>query len=165
MVIAVGGASRSGKTILAKLLEREFLSGEVITICQDDHIYPISKIPTIKGLIDWECPQSINFESLEKSIIESIPNYNYIIVEGFLVFQNEGLHHYYDQSIFININKENFKKRRLKDNRWGDELNWYIEHVWDSYLKYGQLPNSYNYLIVSGTKPIQMGDVMKYLGI
>ena len=35
-----------------------------------------------------------------------------------------------------------FYKRKREDTRWGKEPDWYIDYIWDSYLKYGRLRDS-----------------------
>jgi len=163
MVIAIGGASRSGKTRLAKLLKENLLGEETLILCQDDYVYPISQIPTIRDRIDWESPESINFESLHEDLTNGIVDYDHVIIEGFLVFHQSELFQRFDRSIFIYIDKKTFIDRRMEDTRWENEPDWYIEYVWESYLKYGQVMDQYNCLKVSGTEPIATGDILKYI--
>ena len=40
--------------------------------------------------------------------------------------------------LVVFIKKDIFVNRRLQEKRWGFEPKWFIEHVWKSYLTYGQ---------------------------
>lgn len=163
MIIAIGGASRSGKTRLAKLLKKHLIGEETLILCQDDYVYPISHIPTIRDRIDWECPESINFEFLHEDLTTGIVDYDHVIIEGFLVFHQSELFQRFDKSIFIHIDKKILIGRRMEDNRWDNEPDWYIEHIWESYLKYGQVTDEYDCLKVSGTESVAVEDILKYI--
>ncbi len=56
-----------------------------------------------------------------------------------------------------------FLDRRSRDSRWEIEPQWYIEYVWDSYLKYGKLPQGHEALILDGSRPISEEKVLNYL--
>ncbi len=163
MIIAIGGVSRSGKTKLTKLLKELLGDRKVATICQDDYAYPISDIPMVKELTDWECPESINFSAFKKALLDAMNNNDHVIIEGFLVFSDVDLLQYYDRSIFTQINKEAFLDRRSRDSRWEVEPQWYMEYVWNSYLKYGQLPQGHEALTLDGSHPISEEEVLNYL--
>jgi nicotinamide/nicotinate riboside kinase len=56
----------------------------------------------------------------------------------------------------------------LKEKRWGFEPKWFIEHVWQSYLKYGQtiLSEPKNgVLVVSGATDFDVDLVKDFLGV
>jgi len=163
MIVAIGGVSRSGKTRLTKLVKEILGDIDVFTICQDDYVFNISDIPKIRELTDWECPASIDFNTFIKAIQEAKKNYTHVIVEGFLVFQDSVLNKLYDKSIFIEINQEIFTSRRLRDTRWENEPNWYIDYVWESYLNHGRLPNDHNALMLDGTQIISEEQILAYL--
>lgn len=163
MIIAIGGVSRSGKTRLTKLIKELLENENTLTICQDDYAYPISEIPKTKDLTDWECPESIDFYSLRQDLTSAINKYEHVIVEGFLAFHNLKINKYYDRSIFINLNKEIFLERRLRDTRWEAEPNWYVDYVWESYLNYGKLPDHHEALLLDGSQPISENRILNYL--
>jgi uridine kinase len=163
MVIAIGGASRSGKTRLTTLLKELLPDNKVLTICQDDYVYPIAQIPRIRDRIDWECPRSINFDSLRKDLVSAMANYDHVIIEGFLVYHEGALNQYFDKSIFIQIDKNTFMNRRKEDTRWHDEPHWYLEYVWESYLKYGEVAQQHTCLNISGLDPIPEAEILEYI--
>ncbi len=136
-IIGIGGVSRSGKSILARKLEKA-IHGTVLVLSQDDFTRPISEIPLIQDRTDWEQPDSIDFERLIAHIRDQKNSFEFIIVEGLLAFANEELNTLYGMTILLTISKETFLARRKKETRWGKEPDWYLEHVWESYLRSGE---------------------------
>ncbi len=140
MVIGIGGVSRSGKTSLAFLIKRiAEQRGETATvISQDDFALEKSKIPKIRHRIDWECPESIDFQRYKNEIVDKQATYQHVITEGILNFWDAETDALFDRRLFVLIKKDIFFSRRLQEKRWGFEPKWFIEHVWKSYLTYGQ---------------------------
>jgi nicotinamide/nicotinate riboside kinase len=140
MTIGIAGVSRSGKTTLADLIQKAYIEkGETaIVLHQDDYVMPESEIPKIRHRIDWECPQSIDFQRFKSEILEAKKHYKHVITEGLLNFWDEDINLLFDKKIFVEISKETFLERRNKEKRWGFEPKWFYEHVWQSYLKYGK---------------------------
>lgn len=136
-VIGIGGVSRSGKSTLARKLEKA-IHGTVLVLSQDDFTRPVDQIPTIRDRTDWEHPDSIDFQKLISEISIKSEHFDFILLEGLLAFTNEKLNSLYDHTILLTILKETFLARRKQESRWGKEPDWYLEHVWESYLKYGQ---------------------------
>ena len=165
MVIGIGGVSRSGKTELAKLIKSKLNDHKVIILSQDEYAYPIDKIPLIHNVTDWETYNSIDFGLLSDDIKSAKKEYEYIIVEGFLAFHDANLTGLYDRSIFLEIEKPVFENRRKLDNRWEEEPEWYLDHVWCSYLKYGQMPDIQNVLTISGEGIVPINLVMAHIAV
>jgi uridine kinase len=140
MIIGIGGVSRAGKTTLAYKIREWLHSQKVFIIHQDEYIQPEDSIPKIKNHIDWEHPKSLDFKKLKEIISEKKNEYQLILVEGLMVFNDDELLNMMDKKIYIEISKEAFLNRKTLDNRWGDEPDWYIEHIWDSHFLYGLLP-------------------------
>ena len=138
-VIAIGGVSRSGKSTLADWLVIQLKNATVLH--QDEYTLPKDQLPEINGIPDWEVPESIDWDAWHKAITQAKKHYDYVIIEGILVFANTNINALIDQPIFLNIDKENFLKRRLKEKRWGKETEWFIEYVWEAHLKYGLPPS------------------------
>ncbi|WP_421978384.1 hypothetical protein [Roseivirga seohaensis] len=138
-VIAIGGVSRSGKSTLADWLGTQLKNTTVLH--QDEYALPKDELPEINGIPDWEVPESIDWDTWHKAITQAKVKYDYVIIEGILVFANTNINALIDQPIFLNIDKENFLKRRLKEKRWGKEPEWFIEYVWEAHLKYGLPPS------------------------
>ena len=140
MIIGIGGVSRAGKTSLAFKI-REWLGYDEVTILhQDEFIYEDKDLPRIKGHIDWEHPKSLNFKALIEKVRTENELKKYVVVEGLMVFWLEELRNLIDKKIYLEITKEAFLSRKTLDNRWGDEPDWYIEHIWENHFIYGKMP-------------------------
>ena len=164
MIIAIGGCSNSGKSALAKGIAVRIKDKPVKVLCQDDFTHPTHMIPKIKGHTDWEIPASIDFGAMKHEIEESSKNNDIVIVEGLMIYYLPELNKLYDKKLFVNINKKTFLKRKYSDFRWGKEPDWYVEHIWNNYLKYGQPPKE-DALIIDGTKEFNIDKIISKAGI
>jgi len=164
MIIGIGGVSNSGKSRLARRLAARFGDRSVRIFHQDQYVFPVDQIPVIDGHPDWEIPESIDFQRLRKEVGEAARAFDIIIVEGLMAFYDQGLREYYDRMIQIVIPKERFMSRKAKDKRWGTEPGWYMEHIWNSHLRFGQLPeNIGKALTLDGTAGIDIDMVFRYV--
>ena len=145
-IIGIGGVSRSGKSFLAKQLAARFekTGRSVKTFDQDDFVFPERMIPTIRNHLDWERPESIDFQKLKLAISNARKDYDIVIAEGLMVFSYPDVFRMFNYTIFIKLDREEFLARKRSDLRWGREPDWYIDHIWEGYLKYGQYPKGYN---------------------
>lgn len=159
-IIGIGGPSRSGKSSLALEMKNRLSNRKVLLLDMDDFVFSEDKIPRIKGRADWECPESVNFERMIRIMKESKDS-DFIVVEGILIFTNKELRKLLDTTIQIEISKQTFLQRRRQETRWGNEPDWYLEHVWESYLKHGQYKNAD--LVISGEKPFIKEDLATVL--
>lgn len=151
MIIGIGGVSRAGKTTLAFKIREWFGKAHVCILHQDQYIQDESNMPLIKNHIDWEHPDSLDFEMFKKITNEKAKEYSIVIVEGLMVFHDDELNEMMDRKIYIKISKEAFLSRKTMDNRWGKEPEWYIDHIWQSHFIYGLIPkNEKNVLEVDG---------------
>ena len=169
MIIGIGGVSRSGKTSLAFLIKRiaEKRGETVIVISQDDFVFDENRIPKIRHRTDWECPESIDFQRYKKEIVDKKEVYQHVITEGLLNFWDAETGALFDRRLFVLIKKDIFMNRRLEEKRWGFEPKWFIEHVWTSYLKYGQTilaqPKT-GVLLLSGNDDFDIELITDFLG-
>ena len=58
--------------------------------------------------------------------------------------------------IFLEISKRLFIERKREDLRWGLEPDWYIEHIWEAYLRYGRPSLSSEYACFNGARDIDV---------
>lgn len=164
MIIGIGGVSRSGKSLLAKQIAGWYPGDSVKILDQDDYVYPVEKIPKIKGETDWECPESINFDRYLTVVQQNAQIFDRVIAEGLMVFYDPRLVALMDKKIFLTIPYELFVQRKKPDTRWGPFPDWYIDHIWNSYLKYGMpAKGDTNLLIVSGSEPFSKKMIDDYL--
>jgi uridine kinase len=140
IIIGIGGTSRSGKSALAKKINEYYQTkqNQVCLIKQDDLVCEEKDIPLIKSEVDWEHPDSMDFDGQLNLIMKKKGLYQVLIIEGILAFYDERINQLYDVRILCEIDKFNFLRRKRKDFRWGLHDNWYIEHIWDSYHKFGR---------------------------
>lgn len=166
MIIGIGGVSRAGKTTLAnQLLKAAKKKGKSVEILnQDDFVKSKNQLPVIEGVPDWERPNSIKWDNVMLQIERS--KADIIIVEGLFAFYPASLRVKYDKKLFIEIEKELFLKRKQEDKRWEEEPDWYPEHVWRSYLKYGKTKGEADdYVMLNGAKDIDIKKLMVLLEI
>lgn len=162
LCIGIGGVSRSGKTFLAEMLHNVIKDSKVIH--QDMHIPIESKMPGIKDHLDWERPEAIDWDSFNTGITEALRSGKTVIAEGLMVFHNPEINLHYNKAIFINLSREIFFQRKQSDLRWGREPDWYINHIWDSYLKFGQIPSLMkDILIIDGENDFKLPTILNYL--
>jgi uridine kinase len=164
MIIGIGGASTSGKSWLATKIKLKYPDKKVKILCQDDFVLASAQLPKIKDHFDWEIPESINFDRYLEAVLRCYIGYDIVIAEGLMVFYDQRLVRLFDKKIFIEISKSTFMKRKVDDLRWGREPDWYIEHIWESYLKYGVIPkDDPSYLIVKGDGIVDLKGVYEFI--
>lgn len=151
--IGIGGVSRAGKTTLSNYIKTLYPNKSFFLIEMDQFVKNEDDIPKVRNHIDWEHPISVDFERLKSALIDALESYDIVITEGILIFHSQELNALFDKRIFINVPKSVFYKRKKDDNRWGSEPEWYVDYIWQSYLKYGKLKDAdYNTLYVHGTE-------------
>ncbi len=164
MIIGIGGVSMSGKSSLARILKKHFSRKKVSILCQDDFIMPQNEMPQINGKTDWENPGSIDFDEFIASVVARDIENDVVIAEGLFAFHDQTLINLYDKKIFLEIPEPVFFERKKLDKRWEIEPDWYIQHIWKSYLKFGVLPESQkDVLTLNDTQTIDLDILMNYL--
>jgi uridine kinase len=162
LCIGIGGVSRSGKTFLAAMISEILPNSELF--CQDEYVHASDLLPVINNHIDWEIPGSIDWDRLFSDASKALENGKHVIVEGLMAFADERLNRLFNRHIFLTLGKEEFEQRKKTDLRWGKEPEWYIAHIWDSFLKYGKLPaNIPDALILDAEQDFDLNKVVKYL--
>lgn len=137
-----------------------------IIIHQDEYIPDKDTIPRIHDHIDWETPEAIDWESFDNAIIKARETHKFIIVEGLFVYYHPDINVYFDRKVFINITEKEFMNRKRNDFRWGKEPEWYIQHIWESHLRYGSLPEQFtDALIIDGEKIFNLDEIIQKLEI
>lgn len=164
MKIGIGGASRAGKTQLANFISDLFPDRKLVILCQDDFVFDEYKLPVIKDEIDWESPASIDFRKFTDAVNKASKEYDIVIAEGLLIFYYSRLCVEFDKNIFVHIEEAVFRERKLKDTRWGSFPGWYVEHIWDSYKKYGRVESGRkDFLYLDGTRDFDREIILEFL--
>ena len=166
MKIGIGGVSRAGKTKLANFIKDLFPGLKLIILCQDDFVFDQDKLPMVKDEIDWEVPASIDFRKFLDAINMAAKDHEIVIAEGLLVFYNSQLCKEFDRKIFVHIEEDIFRKRKLKDTRWGSFPGWYVDHIWESFMKYGMIENGRrDFLYLDGNLDFNRDKILDYLSL
>ena len=168
LMIGIAGVSRAGKTELAKFLCQKFkaLGYHAVSIHQDEYVFSKSHIPKIQDRIDWENPESINSLQYLSAIHAAKQNgAEVIIAEGFLNFHNHEMVKLFDKKVFLEIRRSTFEKRKAYDTRWDAEPDWYIDHIWKSYERYGKtiLESNSDFLRIYGENRMSYPAVWNYV--
>ncbi len=163
MIVAIGGASNAGKTSLARQLRDFYAQKRVALLCQDDFVKAVENIPTVRNHVDWEHPDSIDHEKFYQAIKAENTQNDLVIAEGLMVFWHLKTVQLFDKSIFITLDYNTFSRRKARDNRWGYEPEWYVEHIWLSYLAFGQPPAHPAPLMVNGNQALKLKPIIEYL--
>ncbi|OTA04908.1 nicotinamide riboside kinase 1, putative [Trichoderma parareesei] len=66
LIIALSGCSSSGKTTLARLLRDIFPNTFILH--EDDFYRPEAELPIKNGLVDWDCPESIDIPAMADAL-------------------------------------------------------------------------------------------------
>lgn len=163
-IIGIGGVSRAGKTSLALRISDWLVDEKVKILHQDDYVVPNSEMPLVKGQIDWEKPESLDFTTFRKEIQKAKEKYDYIIAEGLMVYSRAEVFELFDKKIYIEISKETFLSRKTLDSRWENEPEWYIEHIWNSHFVHGRVSDGLkDVLCMSGENKFIADIVKQYL--
>ncbi len=166
MIIGIGGLSRAGKTKLAKRLRKHFREQgrSALILHQDEFVFPENQIPKVRDRVDWEHPGSIDFHRFRQAILDAALRFDVVIAEGLMAFYDAETKRLYDKCFFVEISKPTFLRRKAADKRWGEEPEWYVEHIWKSYLKYGMPAEGGAPLLrLSGEGRIEWEEVIRFL--
>ncbi|TRX58677.1 hypothetical protein FNH22_12420 [Fulvivirga sp. M361] len=160
MIIGIGGISQSGKSYLSNKVSAELSNSTVLSL--DDYTLPEYKLPKIKDRYDWELPKAYDFNSLLSDALSCSDKFQHVILEGILIFYDAAINRLFDKRIMLMLEKSEFLKRRRKEKRWGDEPEWFLEHVWYSYEQYGKIVND-EALLVNAQDFADQSKIMDYL--
>ena len=161
-IIGIGGVSRAGKTSLAQRISDWLVDENVKILHQDDYVVPNNEMPLVKGQIDWEKPESLDFVTFRKEILKAQEKYDYIIAEGLMVYNQAEVFELFDKKIFIEISKETFLSRKTLDSRWENEPKWYIEHIWDSHFVNGRVSEGIKDVLCMSGENKFIADIVKH---
>jgi nicotinamide/nicotinate riboside kinase len=130
-LIAIGGVSRSGKTTLALQIQAQKYP-QAIVLHQDEWIQPEALMPMIRDRIDWEHPKSIDWARWKAVILQHLSQNKTVIIEGIFAFADAEINQWITEKHLLKIDEATFRQRKAADKRWGEEPDWYINHIWQS---------------------------------
>lgn len=161
-IIKVGGPSRAGKTTISLRIQSELeeLGNSVLIIHMDEFVVSEGLMPLINDVIDWEHPKSIDLSKVISTMKQS--QSDFMIIEGHLVFAF--LEITSDKDVFIGIDREVFYKRKRDDTRWGKVEDWYIDHIWKSFFRYGtRYMDEQKTIHINGNKPFDVSKILEFI--
>lgn len=132
-VVAVGGASRSGKTTLCKAFQKR------ATVIRMDAFFTAKKPKCADGHTpNWEVPEALNKRLLYTTVNRALKKAPaVIIIEGFLVFAFPELQPLFDHRLLLKITKNECWKRRSTSTK-PVSADYFNTVLWPSYLKYNR---------------------------
>lgn len=179
IIIGISGASASGKSLLANTIVNELGSDQVVVISEDSYYKDHSNIPfEERAKINYDHPDSLDHELLLTHLIQlqqgksvEVPIYNHslhareketrtigkhsiIVLEGILLFVEQGLRELMDIRIFMETALDTCLVRRLKRDikergrSLDSVLKQYEETVRPMYLQFIDPSKRYADLIV-----------------
>lgn len=179
IIIGISGASASGKSLLANTIVNELGSDQVVVISEDSYYKDHSNIPfEERAKINYDHPDSLDHALLLSHLIQlqqgksvEVPIYNHslhareketrtigkhaiIVLEGILLFVEQGLRELMDIRIFMETALDTCLVRRLKRDikergrSLDSVLKQYEETVRPMYLQFIDPSKRYADLIV-----------------
>lgn len=171
MIIGIGGVSRAGKTTLSNFIKKK-LRKKTYVLHLDHYIkesshwdffakYPAFYLSMIYKKFDMEHPETIDFTRLYDDILLHSQENEVVIAEGFLITYDQRIRSILDKYIHIKLTKEEFLKRRMNDFKRNNE--WYANHVWNSFMKYGNHYHNLNHIVLDGNQQVDNDAVLRFL--
>ena len=153
--------SRSGKTTLAQQIASKYSRGSTCVLSIDDYAIAEKDIPMIDNMVDWEHPESIDFDRFYLDVVDAAKEYDLVIAEGFLIYLHEPLRRLFEKKICITITREEFERRRKEQYT---EPQWYLDHIWNSYQKFQARYEAECDLVVDAGQTVHIELIMKLIG-
>ena len=152
-LVGLSGCTNGGKTTLAKRLLKEFKNSAYLS--QDDFYFPrdgkhLSYISELESF-NFDVITAINMDKLRQELEKLVDSgkYDFIFLDGFLLYDDEKLYNMLDYKYFLFLTKEECLRRRQSRNyKTIDTPNYFDKCVWIEFLKYKQkCENIYNDII------------------
>lgn len=108
-----------------------------MAIRQDDFVKLHYQIPTINEEINWEIPESIDYELLIKTLRFHSQHFDVLILDGHLIYAHEPLVRLIDVPILLKTTYNTYVRRKSEDKRWGEIPGWYTTYIWEAFQEFG----------------------------
>lgn len=143
-LIGITGCTNSGKSTLCKHLNNELPNS--ICIFQDDFYHErneknLQYLPEADSF-NFDVITAIDMEKFKSELIalKNSEKYEYILIDGFLIFEDKDLSEMLDKKYFILLDKEESRRRReSRQYNSKDTPNYFDKCVWVEYLKYFEM--------------------------
>ncbi|XP_029162145.1 nicotinamide riboside kinase 1 [Nylanderia fulva] len=149
LVIGISGATCSGKSTLANKI-RDSFSGSIM-VHQDDYFLPSSDPRHVKiqelNHLNWDLITSLDMQRMHSDVLKILQSCEkkdamaskktILILDGFLLFQNEDITNLCDLKYFLTLSKEQCWERRKNRTYDPPDVPGYFDKVvWPEYVKY-----------------------------
>ena len=147
VIVAVSGATRSGKTrLIEKLFNKLVLDVDyrVIRICQDEYFLDYQTIID-RDTVVWDDPRALDWDKFYGDIVhlkglfpvddDSVKNF--IFVEGFMCLYEERLRKLFNVIIWLEIDEQTCFTRRMSTSPVS--ANYFHTNLWTNYTSYKDL--------------------------
>lgn len=142
-LIGISGCTNGGKTTLSKKLQKALKTSTYLT--QDDFYFPrdsdhLEFIDELNSF-NFDVINAIDMDKFHAELKNAIDSekYEYIFLDGFILYEDEKLYNMLDKRYFLFLNKEECLRRRLSRNyKTIDTPNYFDKCVWPEFLKYKQ---------------------------
>ena len=148
---------------MSRRLHKSFINS--ILIAQDDFYYPRDSqhLEYINELnsYNFDTIKAIDMDAFHtelKRVIDS-RQYDYIFLDGFLLYEDEKINKLLDRKYFLSLTKEDCWRRRQGRNYcFADSYDYFNHCVWPEFLKYKQKCESkYDDIVyINGSDPIEV---------
>ena len=142
ILVGISGITNGGKSTLSKMLMSHYKNAAYI--CQDTYFHAkdsgkLEHRPDLNAYNydAFECVDSERFLGEVDSLISHEPSFDFIFVDGFLLFMYEFLLNKFDVKLFFTLTKEECFHRRVNRNyKWVGTVEYFEQLVWPNYIKY-----------------------------
>jgi len=162
-IIGICGRSCSGKSMIAKRFEAEH-SNIAVRICQDRFFKVYAD--------NWEAPEALNnynliysLKKLRRGLSTHIPSAGWtevydrliepkplIIVEGYLLFENDEIVDLLDKKIYVDVNDVNLLYRRTKRDGTSAHIDYTMYNVIPESKRFEERQKRIADIIIDGNK-------------
>eukprot|EP01095_Lingulamoeba_sp_RSL-Kostka_P007951 TRINITY_DN2598_c0_g1_i1.p1 TRINITY_DN2598_c0_g1~~TRINITY_DN2598_c0_g1_i1.p1 ORF type:complete len:364 (+),score=65.01 TRINITY_DN2598_c0_g1_i1:35-1126(+) len=149
-LVGISGPSHSGKSTLALNLSKNYENSIVIN---QDRYFDVDYIKE-NCKYNWDLPEGIRHNEFIDHIKDLINEgtYDYIFVEGFMIYFDIGLASLFDCRFWFNSDLNTCSTRRLKTQRM--TIQYYTDTVWPNHLSYTEHVFDYSLDIHGWSSPI-----------
>lgn len=148
LVVAIVGASCSGKTSLARRLQAQLKKdGRSVCIVSQDHFRTSASICDVDSRASWEGPERTVWRHMAAKVDEICPMHDVVLVEGYLLFDGSAAltkHFASDTTFYCESTIETCKARRTQfptiethgARGWPSNSEYVEKCVWPCHLRH-----------------------------
>lgn len=142
-LIGITGCTNGGKTTLAKKLLAEFPNSYYLS--QDEFYHKRDELhydflPEVNSY-NFDVITAIDLKKFHRELTRLIKlsKYEFIFIDGILLFDDEKLYKMLDKKYFLDLNKEECcRRRQTRQYLLPEQPNYFEMCAWKEYLKYKQ---------------------------